>query len=199
MSSDVTAYWNAQASTFDEEPDHGLRERSVRDTWAALLADLLGATPVTVVDLGCGTGSLSVLLAEQGHRVTGVDVAAAMVDRARRKADERGVAVDFAVADASAPPLEPGAFDVVLARHVVWALPDPRASLRLWTDLLATGGRMVLVEGRWDTGAGLPADALRGLLDPRLDIRQLLHLGDPELWGRQVTDERYALVAALSG
>lgn len=199
MSTDVTAYWNAQASTFDEEPDHGLRERSVRDVWAALLTDLLGTTPVRIADLGCGTGSLAVLLAEQGHRVTGVDVAAAMVHRARDKADEHGVAVDFAVADASAPPLEPSAFDVVLARHVVWAFPDPRASLRLWTDLLAPGGRMVLVEGSWDTGAGLPANGLRELLQPRLDVRQIRHLSDPALWGRQVTDERYALVADLIG
>jgi len=41
--------------------------------------------PYSVLDLGCGTGTLCCALAEQGHRVTGVDPAAAMLDVARRK------------------------------------------------------------------------------------------------------------------
>jgi hypothetical protein len=48
-----------------------------------------------------------------------------------------------------APPWPNHAFDVVLARHVVWALPDAALGLDRWIDLLKTGGRLVLVEGRW--------------------------------------------------
>jgi ubiquinone/menaquinone biosynthesis C-methylase UbiE len=46
---------------------------------------LAGQRPCSVLDLGCGTGTLSCALAEHGHRVTGVDPAAAMLDIARRK------------------------------------------------------------------------------------------------------------------
>ena len=46
---------------------------------------LAGARPCGVLDLGCGTGTLSCALAERGHRVTGVDPAAAMLAVARRK------------------------------------------------------------------------------------------------------------------
>jgi 2-polyprenyl-3-methyl-5-hydroxy-6-metoxy-1,4-benzoquinol methylase len=46
---------------------------------------LAGARPSTVLDLGCGTGTLCCALAERGHRVTGVDPAAAMLAVARRK------------------------------------------------------------------------------------------------------------------
>jgi 2-polyprenyl-3-methyl-5-hydroxy-6-metoxy-1,4-benzoquinol methylase len=46
---------------------------------------LTGLRPCSVLDLGCGTGSLCCVLAERGHRVTGVDPAAAMLAVARRK------------------------------------------------------------------------------------------------------------------
>lgn len=47
---------------------------------------LAGPRPCSVLDLGCGTGTLCCALAERGHRVTGVDPAAAMLAVARRKA-----------------------------------------------------------------------------------------------------------------
>lgn len=46
---------------------------------------LAGVRPCTVLDLGCGTGTLCCALAERGHRVTGVDPAAAMLAVARNK------------------------------------------------------------------------------------------------------------------
>jgi SAM-dependent methyltransferase len=41
-------------------------------------------------------------------------------------------------------------FDVV-ARHLLWTLPDPAAALRRWIGLLRPRGHLVFVEGRWDT------------------------------------------------
>src|SRR3954468_18295782 len=56
--------WDAHAATFDEEPDHGLTDPAVRSAWAALLASVLPPAPASVVDIGCGTGTLAVLLSE---------------------------------------------------------------------------------------------------------------------------------------
>ena len=74
MTGEPVAYWNGQAARFDEEPDHGLRDPTVRDAWDRLLSKHLPEPPVDVLDLGCGTGSLTVLLADAGHRVHGVDL-----------------------------------------------------------------------------------------------------------------------------
>ncbi|MBM9506098.1 methyltransferase domain-containing protein [Actinacidiphila acididurans] len=192
--SDDRQFWDAAAARFDDEPDHGLRDPRVRAAWAARLRSWLPAAPSDVLDLGCGTGSLALLAAEQGHRVTAVDRSEPMVALAREKL--AGTDARVLVGDAAEPPVT-GRFDVVLVRHVLWALPDPGGVLGTWARLLRPGGRLVLVEGRWGTAdpVGITADALADLAAPlggAVRIEQLGH--DRELWGRPVDDERYAAV-----
>lgn len=159
------AVWDAAAGAFDEDPAHGLHDPQVRQAWANLMAETLGPAPLRVADLGCGTGSLSLLLHELGHEVTGLDVSPRMLERARQKA---GPAIRFVEGDAAWPDLPAGAFDVVLCRHVLWTLPDPGAALDRWAELLASGGTFCLIEGVWHTGAGLSADQVRAALPPTL-------------------------------
>lgn len=188
--------WEAEAATFDEEPDHGLRDPRIRRAWDARLRSWLPAPAGDVLDLGCGTGSLSLLAAEQGHRVTGVDLAPAMVSLAREKLAGRDAV--FLVGDAAAPPVGDRHFDTVLVRHVLWTLPHPDRVLRHWWSLLRPEGRMVLVEGVWGTVSpvGIPADRLTALFEPLTEHVRVEPLSDdPLLWGRAVTDERYAVVA----
>ncbi|MBC2866611.1 methyltransferase domain-containing protein [Streptomyces mexicanus] len=190
--------WDAQAAVFDDEPDHGLRDPQVRAAWAERLRGWLPDGPAEILDLGCGTGSLSLLAAEQGHRVTGVDLSANMVERARAKLAGRDAV--FLVGDAAQPPVDGRRFDVVLVRHVLWALPDPARALRHWRALLRPAGRLVLVEGVWGTltPVGIPTDRLLTLLAPLADHTRIEHLSeDARLWGREVDDERYAVVATV--
>ncbi|WP_329408354.1 class I SAM-dependent methyltransferase [Streptomyces sp. NBC_00704] len=191
--------WDAAAAAFDEEPDHGLRDPDVRAAWAGRLRAWLPDRRCDVLDLGCGTGSLSLLASEQGHRVTGVDLSPAMIGLARAKLAGRDAA--FLVGDAAAPPVGEERFDVLLVRHVLWTLPDPARVLRHWRALLRPGGRLVLVEGLWGTVApvGIPADRLTALLAPLSDHVRVEPLSqDVRLWGGPVTDERYAVVALVS-
>ncbi|MEV4514430.1 class I SAM-dependent methyltransferase [Dactylosporangium sp. NPDC049525] len=189
------AVWDAHAATFDDEADHGLRDPAVRAAWATLLSAALPAAPVSVVDLGCGTGSVSVLLAEAGHRVYGLDASAGMLDVARDKAGRHGVTVPLVLGDAADPPFAAASFDVVLARHVLWALPDPAAVLARWSALLRPRGRLVLVEGRWSTGAGISAADCASLVRRNGREAEVLALRDDALWGKTVTDERYLLLS----
>jgi SAM-dependent methyltransferase len=188
-------YWDEQAATFDDEADHGLRTPAVRRAWADLLLPLLPPVPARVVDLGCGTGSLSLLLAEAGHDVHGVDLSPRMVEAARAKAAAAGLPVRFDVADAQQPPVPPGSVDVVLARHVLWAFADPAAALAAWVRLLRPRGLVLLVEGRWATGAGLPAAECEALVRRHRQEAEVRELTDAALWGKQITDERYLVVS----
>ncbi|CAM5418767.1 SAM-dependent methyltransferase OS=Streptomyces violarus OX=67380 GN=FHS41_004172 PE=4 SV=1 [Streptomyces violarus] len=122
-----------------------------------------------------------------------------MVTLARQKLAGRDAA--FLIGDAAAPPVGEQRFDAVLVRHVLWALPDPGRALRHWAGLLRPGGRLVLVEGVWGTAGpvGIPAERLTGLLTPIAGQVRVERLsGDPLLWGGEVTDERYAVVAVTA-
>jgi RimJ/RimL family protein N-acetyltransferase/protein-L-isoaspartate O-methyltransferase len=183
------ALWDDEAQTFDEAADHGLHDPAVRETWRALLRDLLPPPPARVADLGCGTGTLALLLTEEGYDVTGLDFSPEMVRRARAKVP----GVEFVEADAAAPPLDPTTYDVVLSRHVLWAMPDPADALARWQDLLRPGGRLVLVEGRWSTGAGLTGAETVALVQALGRTATLRPLPDAAYWGRVITDERYVV------
>jgi len=194
MSSDIRAVWDAEAATFDEEPDHGLVDPTVRAAWRQVLRNVLPPQPARILDLGCGTGSISVLLAEMGHSVTGIDLSPRMIEQATAKAHRHAVAVDVRIGDAADPPVT-GRFDVVLTRHLLWALPDPDAAVARWSDQLAGNGRLVLIEGRWHTGGGLAPDEVTALVEQHAFHARVHVLDDAALWGAPLTDERYLVLA----
>jgi SAM-dependent methyltransferase len=194
MASDMRAIWDAGAGAFDDEPDHGLLDPTVRAAWRQVLLGVLPPSPARILDLGCGTGSLSVLCAEMGHAVTGIDLSPRMIEKAEAKARRHAVEVELRVGDAASPRVS-DAFDVVLTRHLLWVLPEPGAAVARWSDLLTGDGRLVLIEGRWHTGAGLAADEVLALVSPHTSQARVQVLDDAALWGAPVADERYLVLA----
>ena len=119
-----------------------------------------------------------------------------MVDLAVAKALKAGVNVQLKIGDAGLPDLPAGAYDVVLVRHLLWALPDRATAVQRWFDLLGPGGRLVVIEGCWATGGGLHAGEVEALISPfatKLAIKDLTT--DDDLWGGPVHDERFIAVA----
>ncbi len=195
---DDIASWDAEADTFDEPADHGLRDPAVRKAWRDLLLRNLPEPPARVADLGCGTGTLSVLLAEAGYQVDGLDFSPRMIELAERKA--RGVdGARFLRADAFEPPLPEATFDAVLCRHVLWAMPDPALALARWVRLLAPQGRLLLVEGRWSNDAGLSAEQTVRLVEESGRAASLTRLTEAAYWGRTIDDDRYLVVSPGGG
>jgi SAM-dependent methyltransferase len=211
VNDEIADYWNDYADAYDAEPDHGLGDLATREAWRVLLERWLPAQSSDVVDLACGTGSLTALVAGLGHSVVGVDLAGNMVERARAKTAEFAQRVTIKLGDISHPPIEPASVDVILARHILWTLPDPQAALARWRSLLRPGGRFLLVEGRWWSvgdddyndearmpwAGGVRAVDLAAALEPLVQRIQVVPLTDPVLWGKEIVDERYLLVADL--
>jgi SAM-dependent methyltransferase len=160
---------------------------------------VLPPAPARVADLGCGTGTLALLLAEHGYAVDALDFSPAMVGLATAKLATAAEPVQRLVTvregDAADPRLAPASVDVVLCRHVLWALPEPVAVVRRWVQAMRPGGRLVLVEGDWSTGAGLSAGRCAEIVGEWCSGVEVRHLPDPALWGREITDERYLVVA----
>jgi SAM-dependent methyltransferase len=145
--SEIREFWDQDASTYDKSAAHYPRRPQEQAAWAAALRHLLPAPPATVLDMGAGTGFLSLLLAAQGYRVTAADLSPGMLARLKAKAADRGLAIDVVETDAVHPP--EGRFDAVVERHLIWTLPDPAGALAAW-HAVAPDGRLVLLEGTWD-------------------------------------------------
>jgi SAM-dependent methyltransferase len=146
----VRQHWDWRAADFDKEASHGLLNDIQSKAWHELMSRVAGGEALDVLDVGCGTGFLSLLLAKLGHRVIGIDLAGAMLAAARSKAAALGLSVDFRCTDAEAPDLPVGSFDLIVERHVLWTLPHPAATLDSWRQLLRPDGRLMLIEGHWE-------------------------------------------------
>jgi SAM-dependent methyltransferase len=143
----IRAYWDRDSATYDRSASHALDAPAESAVWRAALRRLLPAPPARVLDVGAGTGALSLLAAGLGYRVTALDLSAAMLERLQTKASARGLEVEAVHAPATQPPAGP--FDAVIERHVVWTLPDPEGALRAWRSVASQDGRLVLFEGIW--------------------------------------------------
>jgi ubiquinone/menaquinone biosynthesis C-methylase UbiE len=210
----VRQHWDWRAADFDKEASHGLLNDTQSAAWRALIRRIAGAAPLDALDVGCGTGFLSLLLAELGHKVMGIDFAEAMLAMARSKAAVRQLAVEFRYADAEAPDLPAARFDLIIERHVLWTLPHPPAALENWRRLLKPDGRLVLIEGHWE--GMTPRDEYREIYSdlplfggrPEKELVELIcsqgfrkvsaeTLMEPELWTEPPAHPRY-LVEALA-
>jgi len=111
-----------------------------------------------LLDVGCGPGEVLNRLATiaPGIDATGLDVDAAMIDRARRKAARTGRATDagprFVVADVAAMPFPDASFDVVVSSYAVHHWPDRQAGLAEVMRVLKPGGRAIV----WDVAPPHP-------------------------------------------
>jgi SAM-dependent methyltransferase len=77
-----------------------------------------------VLECGCGLGDNALFLAERGHQVTAIDAAPTAIEQDRAKASERGLAVDFRVADATRLEGLTGGFNTVLDSAMMHCLTD---------------------------------------------------------------------------
>lgn len=111
---------------------------------AEFLGDLEGKH---VLEMGCGLGSLSLLLAKSGARLTAFDISAGSIEVAKQRAVAAGVAdrIRFDVRPAEQLPYEDESFDIVFGKAVLHHLDAPTAHPHLFR-LLRPGGKAAFSE-----------------------------------------------------
>ncbi|MBV8118938.1 MAG: class I SAM-dependent methyltransferase [Alphaproteobacteria bacterium] len=194
----VAAHWDRRAARFDEDFGHSIRTPAERAAWDRIFRLVLPRRArLDALDVGCGTGFLSLELAERGHRVTGIDFAPAMIARARSKATERGLQIRFEEADAEQLPFSAATFDFVISRHLLWTLPHPGAAIDEWVRVLRSGGRLIVVDGAVLDGSDRSPQGQPGPQENARTSPEYVAIGDrlPFLGGRP-REEIEALLSA---
>jgi ubiquinone/menaquinone biosynthesis C-methylase UbiE len=95
-----------------------------------------------ILDLGCGTGIVARILRERlggGARITGLDVNAGMLAKARSIAPD----IEWVEGSATALPFANGSFEVVFAQQVLQFVPDREQAMREIKRVLVPGGRLI--------------------------------------------------------
>jgi len=138
----IAISWNKACSYYD---CNGVLRKEIasreEEAWRAFLLREIGNKRMRILDVGTGTGFLSLILASLGHEVVGIDMSDGMLSVCNRKAKDRGLKIDLKIGDAEYLTLEEDGFDVVVCRWVLWTLPHPERAISEWKRILKPGGR----------------------------------------------------------
>src|SRR4249920_1960387 len=139
-------YWNTIAGPrWVASPE--FRERRNQESLALLLACLRLAGGESVLEIGCGTGAVTLPLANavgELGRVVAVDISEPMLNAARQRVGDSGMHnVTLLPGDAQVLTLEQAAFDVATSRMGVMFFADPVAAFRNIATALKPSGRLV--------------------------------------------------------
>lgn len=198
--------------------DYGRLVKDYEQRWRGFLAaphrwvlDRLDA-PRKVLDLGCGTGQMLVLIHDNFERtsLTGIDASPAMLSIARAKAPYAA----FREADLEHLPPPEETYDTVLSINVLHHLNDPEGHIGSLHDLCAENGRVFLCDFAIEGGAMWLAErfwrlfhpahhkayaraALRRLLTARFNIEDEAMLSPDRFWRLQIYQLRKAADLSL--
>jgi ubiquinone/menaquinone biosynthesis C-methylase UbiE len=145
----VDDYFDREAPAWSEiylrSDVHSLIHQQRRDLALEWIRALCLPAGARVLEIGCGTGTLAVSLAQVGFDVTATDTVGAMLDRARQRAHAAGVEdrVHVRSADAHALDLPDGGFDVAVALGVLHWLPAPAVAAREMARVTRPGGHVL--------------------------------------------------------
>ena len=151
------AYWNRRAESYSVINQEQLRNGR-GSAWLAALAEPLQAafpgkdpSELRILDIGCGPGLFSILLAGQGYHLTAADYTPNMLEEAHQNATAASVAdrIAFVEADAEALPFADCSFDALVSRNLTWNLPHPCDAYAEWTRVVKPGGIIVNFDANW--------------------------------------------------
>jgi 2-polyprenyl-3-methyl-5-hydroxy-6-metoxy-1,4-benzoquinol methylase len=128
----LTAIKARQKATW-ESGDFGQVARSIENFASEFMARQPLRPGAKVLDVACGTGNLAIIAAQHGCEVSGMDIAANLLEQARERAEVDGLSIKFEEADADSLPYDNDSFDLTVSMFGVMFTPQPSlAASELW-------------------------------------------------------------------
>ena len=144
----MARYWTADSDNYGKIIADELQSFRFEE-WQNLFREKLPPEARYVLDVGCGPGFFSILLAKMGYEVTAIDCSEGMLAKARVLSEQMGADVSFHQMDAAGMDFEPNSFDAIVSRNVIWTLPDPRKVYDECRRVLNSTGRLLIFDANW--------------------------------------------------
>ena len=136
----IVNYWEKRSDSFLVQKRQELHSAMAERWMKEIRGQLPEGKKLRILDVGCGAGFFSILLAKEGYQVTGIDLTPDMIKNARLLAEEEKVSCEFQVMDAENPEFQEETFDVVISRNLTWTLPHVQHAYQEWIRVLKKGG-----------------------------------------------------------
>jgi len=127
-----------------ESGDFGQIARTIENIAEEFMAQLSIPADSHVLDVACGTGNLAVIAARRGGVVSGIDIAANLIDQARTRAAGEGLRIAYEEGDAEALPYVDGQFDLVVSMFGVMFAPRPSIAAVEMLRVTRPGGSVAM-------------------------------------------------------
>ena len=148
-------YWNERASSYAAQHRDELGgtqhvawarelDSHIQEAWSGR-----PRTDISVLDIGCGPGFFTIVLAELGYQVTAVDYTPSMLAQAKDNAHRWGQQATFVRMDAEHLDFADESFNVVVSRNLTWNLPHPDNAYCEWKRVLTAGGLLLNFDANW--------------------------------------------------
>ena len=136
----IVHYWEKRSESFLEQRRSELANPIAKRWMKEIEKQIPAGRRLKILDVGCGAGFFSILLAKEGHEVFGIDLTPEMIENAIQLAEEENAGCCFQVMDAENPMFADETFDVVISRNLTWTLPNAEHAYGEWMRVLKTGG-----------------------------------------------------------
>ena len=159
----IVNYWEKRSDSFLVQKRQELHSAMAERWMKEIREQLPEGRKLKILDVGCGAGFFSILLAKDGHQVTGIDLTPDMIKNSSLLAEEEKVSCEFQVMDAENPEFQDETFDVVISRNLTWTLPNVRRAYQEWIRVLKKGGVLLNFDANYGLedctdAASLPED-----------------------------------------
>ena len=133
----VETKWTEDSGDYNDITQKQLRDKKTVAYWTRELKSLLGTQPLRILEVGCGPGFMSILMARLGHDVKAVDGAIGMVEKAKENMRKQNVQVEVCEEDAVTLPEEEAG--------------TPEQAFCRWKEVLKPGGKIIYFDGDYQT------------------------------------------------
>lgn len=152
--SEIEKYWTNRAEGYSEVNKDEL-ESFQRDKWLNEIKRQIGSDinktneNIKILDIGCGPGFFSIILAKAGFNITAIDYTNEMIERAKENSGYLTNKIKFMIMDAQNLQFEDESFDVIVSRNLTWNLEKPEIAYKEWIRVLKRKGILLNYDANW--------------------------------------------------